>query len=124
MAVPAALRVHSANRVPATARAPRHTERPGPGRLRDMTKYRVHLMTDLTRLDEDGLADLLERLVEVGGVPSVPFGVLEVTGSTKADDARAAVADVGRVLEGALQAMNRPCRVIGVQAGEVGPYGS
>ena len=54
-----------------------------------MTKYRVHLMTDLTRLDEDGLADLLERLVEVGGVPSVPFGVLEVTGSTTAGDARA-----------------------------------
>ena len=52
-----------------------------------MTKYRVHLMTDLTRLDEDGLADLLERLVEVGGVPTVPFGVLEVTGSTKAEDA-------------------------------------
>ena len=89
-----------------------------------MTKFRVHLMTDLTRLDEDGLADLLERLVEVGGVPTVPFGVLEVTGSTRAEDARAAVAEVGRVLEKALQAMNRPCRVIGVQAGEVGPYGS
>ncbi|MDD7917461.1 hypothetical protein [Actinomycetospora callitridis] len=89
-----------------------------------MTKYRVHLMTDLTRLDEDGLADLLERLVEVGGVPSVPFGVLEVTGSTTAGDARAAVDEVGRVLERALQAMNRPCRVIGVQAGEIGPYGS
>ena len=89
-----------------------------------MTKFRVHLMTDLTRLDEDGLADLLERLIEVGGVPTVPFGVLEVTGSTKAEDARAAVSEVGRVLEKALQAMNRPCRVIGVQAGEVGPYGS
>jgi hypothetical protein len=88
-----------------------------------MTKYRVHLMTDLTRLDEDGLADLLDRLVEIGGVPSVPFGVLEVTGSTKAEDARAAVNEVGRVLERALHAMNRPCHVIGVQAGEVGPQG-
>jgi hypothetical protein len=89
-----------------------------------MTKYRVHLMTDLTRLDEDGLADLLERLREVGGVPSVPFGVLEVTGSTEADDARAAVEEMGRVLDRALQAMNRPCRVIGLQAGEVGPHGA
>jgi hypothetical protein len=87
-----------------------------------MTKYRVHLMTDLTRLDEDGLADLLERLVEVGGVPTVPFGVLEVTGSTHAEDAREAVDEVGRVLQRALQAMNRPCHVIGVQAGEVGPH--
>jgi hypothetical protein len=89
-----------------------------------MTKYRVHLMTDLTRLDEDGLADLLDRLLEVGGVPSVPFGVLEVTGSTEAADARVAVDEMGRVLERALQAMNRPCHVIGVQAGEIGPYGS
>jgi hypothetical protein len=88
-----------------------------------MTKYRVHLMTDLTRLDEDGLADLLERLVEVGGVPTVPSGVLEVTGSTTAEDARVAVEEVGRVLQRALQAMNRPCHVIGVQAGEVGPFG-
>ena len=88
-----------------------------------MTKYRVHLMTDLTRLDDDGLADLLERLVEVGGVPTVPSGVLEVTGSTTADDARVAVEEVGRVLQRALQAMNRPCHVIGVQAGEVGTYG-
>ncbi|MCD2187250.1 hypothetical protein [Actinomycetospora soli] len=84
-----------------------------------MDKYRVLLMTDLTRLDEDGLADLYERLVEVGGVPTVPAGVLEVTGTTEASDARAAVAEVGRVLERALTAMNRPCRVIGVQAGEV-----
>ena len=123
MAVTAALRVHSAS---ADDPDVRPVTRNGRVRAdsRDMTKYRVHLMTDLTRLDEDGLADLLERLVEVGGVPSVPFGVLEVTGSTKAKDARAAVADVGRVLERALQAMNRPCRVIGVQAGEVGPYGS
>ncbi len=89
---------------------------------RVMAKYRVHLMTDLTRLDEDGLADLLERLVEVGGVPSVPFGVLEVTGSAEAQDARAAVDEVGRVLERALTAMNRPTRVIGLQAGEVGPH--
>ena len=105
------------------ARRSRRAAPPGAD-SRGMTKFRVHLMTDLTRLDEDGLADLLERLVEVGGVPTVPFGVLEVTGSTKAEDARAAVSEVGRVLEKALQAMNRPCRVIGVQAGEVGPYGS
>ncbi|WP_433801855.1 hypothetical protein [Actinomycetospora sp. CA-084318] len=84
-----------------------------------MAKYRVLLMTDLTRLDEDGLADLYERLVGIGGVPTVPAGVLEVTGTTEAPDARAAVAEVGRVLEHALTAMNRPCRVIGVQAGEV-----
>ena len=87
-----------------------------------MTEYRVHLMTDLTRLDEDGLDDLLERLVEIGGVPTVPYGVLEVTGSTKAPDARVAVDEVCRVLERALQAMNRPCHVIGVQAGAVGPH--
>jgi hypothetical protein len=84
-----------------------------------MDKYRVLLMTDLTRLDDDGLADLYERLTEIGGVPTVPSGVLEVTGTTKATDAREAVAEVGRVLENALTAMNRPCRVIGVQAGEV-----
>jgi len=87
-----------------------------------MTEYRVHLMTDLTRLDEDGLDDLLERLVEVGGVPTVPFGVLEITGSTEAPDARVAVDEVCDVLGRALRAMNRPHRVIGVQAGEVGPH--
>ena len=87
-----------------------------------MTEYRVHLMTDLTRLDEDGLDDLLERIVEIGGVPSVPYGVLEVTGSTEAPDARAAVDEVCRVVERALRAMNRPIRVIGLQAGEVGPH--
>lgn len=89
-----------------------------------MPIYRVHLVTDLARLDDDGLDDLLDRLVEVGGVPSAPSGVLEVTGSAEAVDARAAVGEVGRVLEQALTAMNRPCHVIGVQAGEVGPYES
>jgi hypothetical protein len=94
-------------------------------RVRDtsrMTTYRVLLVTDLTRLDEDGLDDLLERLVEIGGVPAVPSGVLEVTGSTTAADARTAVDEVARVLDRALQAMNRPYRVVGVQAGEVGPH--
>ena len=88
-----------------------------------MTEYRVHLMTDLRSLDEDGLDDLLERLVEVRGVPAVPYGVLEITGSTDAADARAAVDEVCRVLERALRTINRPARVIGVQAGEVGPHG-
>ena len=88
-----------------------------------MTEYRVHLVTDLMRLDEDGIDDLLRRLVEVGGVPSAPTGALEVTGSTEAPDARAAVDTVGRVLEQALHAMNRPCTVVGVQAGAVGPHG-
>ncbi|MCD2194279.1 hypothetical protein LQ327_12935 [Actinomycetospora endophytica] len=86
-----------------------------------MTEYRVHLMTDLRSLDDDGLDDILERLVEVGGVPSVPYGVLEVTGSTEAPDARAAVDEVCRVLERTLRAINRPARVIGVQAGAIGP---
>ncbi|HEY2221437.1 hypothetical protein [Actinomycetospora sp.] len=87
-----------------------------------MTEYRVHLMTDLRSLDDDGLDDILERLVEVGGVPAVPYGVLEITGSTDAADARVAVDKVCGVLERALQAINRPARVIGVQAGAVGPH--
>jgi hypothetical protein len=86
-----------------------------------MTEYRVHVMTDLRSLDDDGLDDILERLVEIGGVPSVPYGVLEVTGSTEAPDARVAVDEVCGVLERTLRAINRPARVIGVQAGAVGP---
>jgi hypothetical protein len=86
-----------------------------------MTEYRVHLMTDLRSLDDDGLDDILERLVEIGGVPSMPQGVLEITGSTEAADARLAVDEVCRVLENALRVINRPARVIGVQAGAVGP---
>lgn len=95
--------------------------RPAGGDDRSRREYRVHVVTDLDRLDEDGLDDLLERLAEIGGVPSVPAGVLEVTGSTEAADARAAVDEVCGVLERALQAMNRPTRLIGLQAGPVGP---
>jgi len=99
------------------ATQPRRTD----GDDRPGGRYRVHVVTDLDRLDEDGLDDLLERLAEIGGVPTVPAGVLEVTGSTAAPDARAAVDEVCRVLERALTAMNRPTRVIGLQAGPVGP---
>ncbi|WP_018335282.1 hypothetical protein [Actinomycetospora chiangmaiensis] len=87
-----------------------------------MTAYRVHFVTDLMRLDDDGIDDLVWRLAEVGGIPSAPDGALEVTGTTDAPDARSAVDTVGRVLEHALKAMNRPCHVVGVQAGAVRLY--
>ena len=78
--------------------------------------YRVHLTTDLADLAEEELDDVLEGLAPVHASLSVPQGVLEVTGSADAPNARRAVEIVCDELDRVLTAIGREANVEGIAA--------